>query len=110
MPDPSAKVIAAQQPRGTYVASRTHHAPMWRGLREQGYRINSTWIDEAGPGQTADMAELWERIAREVTQSSRLVLYIEPDERLRRQAEEGRPIARRPRTARGWGPRCSRHP
>jgi hypothetical protein len=66
--------------RGTYVASRTRHAAMWRAVRAEGYRINSTWIDEAGPGQTADMAELWERIAREVSQSALLVLYIEPED------------------------------
>jgi len=66
--------------RGTYVASRTHHAPMWRALRDDGWRITSTWIDEAGPGQTADLGELWDRIAREVGESSRLVLYVEPDD------------------------------
>lgn len=51
---------------------------MWRAVRADGYRITSTWIDEAGPGETHDMAELWERIAREVATSARLVLYIEP--------------------------------
>lgn len=66
--------------RGTYVASRTHHAAMWRGIRDEGYRITSTWIDEAGPGETPDLGQLWDRIAREVEASSRLVLYIEPDD------------------------------
>lgn len=64
--------------RGTYVASRCRHAPMWRELRDRGFRINATWIDEAGAGETADMMLLWDRISREVSLSSRLVLYIEP--------------------------------
>lgn len=64
--------------RGTYVASRVHHAKIWRELRAEGYRINSTWIDEAGQGETPDMSRLWSRIAREVASSSRFVLYIEP--------------------------------
>lgn len=66
--------------RGTYVASRVHHASIWRAVRADGYRITSTWIDEAGPGQTSDMSELWQRIASEVTTSSRLVLYVEPSD------------------------------
>lgn len=63
---------------GTYCASRTHHAPMWRRLREDGFKLSATWIDEAGPGQTPDLGALWSRIRREVTSSSRFVLYAEP--------------------------------
>lgn len=52
---------------------------MWKILRSDGgYRINSTWIDEAGPGETPSMSALWDRIAVEVGSSSRLVLYVEP--------------------------------
>lgn len=52
--------------RGLYVASRVKHAPMWQRERELGAPIISTWIDEAGEGETASMSELWERITREV--------------------------------------------
>jgi nucleoside 2-deoxyribosyltransferase len=60
---------------GVYVASKTECAPMWRLLREYGARINSTWIDEAEVGQTADASELWERVIREVSQCDRVVVY-----------------------------------
>jgi hypothetical protein len=53
---------------------------MWRALRDEGYSITSTWIDEAEAGQTGDMSELWTRIAREVSESGRLVLYVEPND------------------------------
>jgi hypothetical protein len=66
--------------RGTYVASRTRHAARWRALRALGYRINSSWIDEAGPGQTPNLGLLWERITREVTTSRMVLLYLEPDD------------------------------
>lgn len=66
--------------RGIYVASRVKHAEMWRARRyEQRLPIVSSWIDEAGEGETADFAELWRRIGREVTSASCLLLYATPD-------------------------------
>lgn len=59
---------------GIYVASRVHRAPMWQKLRTGGFSITSTWIDEAGEGETEDFGELWERI------SDKLVLYAETDD------------------------------
>lgn len=67
--------------RGIYVASRASvpgRAAMWRRLRGEGWPIVSTWIDEAGEGETGDFGELWARIAREVTGAAGLVLYAEP--------------------------------
>ena len=67
--------------KGVYVASRAsvpERAAMWRRLRADGWPIISTWIDEDGPGQTADVGELWTRIAAEVTGAAGLVLYVEP--------------------------------
>jgi hypothetical protein len=65
-----------------YVASRAsipERAAMWRRLRdEEGFNIVSSWIDEAGPGQTDDMKELWHRIRDEIRASKGLVLYVEP--------------------------------
>lgn len=66
---------------GLYVASRAsipERPAMWRALRDQGVMIISSWIDEAGAGETADMGELWERIDREVRNARKLVLYVEP--------------------------------
>lgn len=65
---------------GVYVASRAsipERSAMWRRLRDGGAPIVSSWIDEAGPGETASMLELWERIAAEVAESVGVVLYVE---------------------------------
>lgn len=67
-----------------YVASRAsipERAAMWRRLRdEDGFDIISTWIDEAGDGETGDFTELWERISDEVAMADKVVLYAESDD------------------------------
>lgn len=66
---------------GLYVASRAsapERPAMWRKYRELGLPIISTWIDEAGEGETACNRELWQRIEREVTGASALIFYAEP--------------------------------
>lgn len=66
-----------------YVASRASVAMYpreWRRLRAQGWPINSTWIDEAGPGETADTGELWQRIEAEVRAARGLVLWAEAED------------------------------
>ena len=66
-----------------YVASRAsipERSAMWRHLRDHGAEIVSTWIDEAGEGETADMTDLWRRIAHEVGEADALILYVEPDD------------------------------
>lgn len=69
---------------GTYIASRAsvpERAQAWRRLRDvDGWKITSTWIDEAGAGETPDLGVLWERIESEVARSERLVLYVEPED------------------------------
>lgn len=63
-----------------YVASRAslpERPQMWRELRSSGWRIASTWIDEAGDGKTGDFADLWHRIEDEVRASDGLILYAE---------------------------------
>jgi len=71
---------AAIKAMRVYAASRTKHAEMWKTLRADGLHIVSSWIDEAGPGQTASLPELWQRIAAEVRGSNAFVLYVEPDD------------------------------
>jgi hypothetical protein len=69
--------------RGLYVASRASvlaRGAMWRDLRAKGAPIISSWIDEDGPNDTADLDELWVRIRREVLSAERLILYVEPDD------------------------------
>src|SRR5688572_27845704 len=45
-----------------------------------GADIISTWIDEAGEGESGCMAELWERIIAEVSRSQSLLFYAKPDD------------------------------
>lgn len=66
-----------------YVASRASVADrpaMWRELRTQGWSINSSWIDEAGEGETACMSELWQRIENEIRQSVGVLLFVRPED------------------------------
>ena len=64
-----------------YVASRAslpERPAMWKHFRDDlGIEITSSWIDEAGPGETADLGELWRRICDEIFESDCLVLYVE---------------------------------
>lgn len=63
-----------------YVASRASipaRSAMWRHLRDHGVKITSTWIDEAGEGETACNTDLWRHISREVTDADALILYAE---------------------------------
>lgn len=65
---------------GIYVASKTQHAPKWLALRAEGINVTSSWIDEAGEGQTASWPDLWDRIFREIKQSDALLFYGEEGE------------------------------
>lgn len=58
-----------------YVASRVARAPMWRDLRDHGWPISSSWIDEDGEGETGDFGELWLRIQREIAACTGLIFY-----------------------------------
>lgn len=67
-----------------YVASKTRHAPMWRKLRsEGGYNIISTWIYEAGVGETSDWVDLWSRCIAEASSADFLIVYSEPGDILK---------------------------
>ncbi len=65
---------------GIYIASKTKHAERWRLLRANGVPIVSTWIDDAGEGETTDWNDLWERCIAEVKGARAVVLYVEPEE------------------------------
>lgn len=73
--------------RGIYVASKTAHAAWWRNLRAGSYgaryAIVSTWIDEAGAGESGDLADLARRCIEEAVGAAALVLYCAPGEVLR---------------------------
>lgn len=63
-----------------YVASKTRHAEMWKRLRARGLSVVSTWIDEAGEGETWDYTELWTRIEREVKSADAVLFYADGDD------------------------------
>lgn len=66
---------------GIYIASKTRHADRWRLLRDKfGEPIISTWIDEAGEGETADYHDLWARCLNEASTAAVLIAYREPSE------------------------------
>jgi nucleoside 2-deoxyribosyltransferase len=66
-----------------YVASKVKHAALWRELRASGVRVVSTWIDEAEPNQSLDMADLWGRCVREAGGADALICYLEPGDVLK---------------------------
>ena len=66
-----------------YVASKTKHFKKWLAFRDAGYAINSTWLDEALPGQSKDLSDLWVRCCMEVNQAGVLVAYREKGEILK---------------------------
>jgi hypothetical protein len=66
-----------------YVASKTRHAHMWKQMRADGHLIVSSWIDEAGHGDTLDWADLWRRCVREVSSADICLVYRQGDELLK---------------------------
>jgi hypothetical protein len=76
-------MTATPAPTRIYIASKTKHAPRWRELRDAGAPIISTWIDEAGEGESKDLADLWNRCVSETKHATALVLYAEPSDALK---------------------------
>lgn len=67
-----------------YVASKMHHAPRWRGLRERGLNIISSWIDvDETSNYDAKPDEVRERWAAdcldEATEADAFILYANGD-------------------------------
>lgn len=60
-----------------YIASKSEHGPNWRDYRDAlldaGVWVTSTWIDESGPGESADMTDLWVRCVREAASCDLLI-------------------------------------
>jgi hypothetical protein len=68
---------------GIYVASKASNPErpaMWRRLRKFGVPIISSWIDEAGPGETECLSQLWSRIESEIHLSQALIIYAESED------------------------------
>lgn len=66
-----------------YIASKTKHADKWIKLRSEGVNIISTWIDEAGAGQSPDMSDLCRRCVSESVQCDAMIVYAEEGDYLK---------------------------
>lgn len=66
-----------------YTASKVKHARRWQLMRQAGWHVVSTWIDEAEEGQTSDWADLWERCISEARKADILLAYAEQGEVLK---------------------------
>lgn len=73
----------SDQRQGYYFASKTKHAAKWRELRARGVPVVSTWIDEAGQGETKSFEDLWRRCISEASSARVVILYVERDEVLK---------------------------
>lgn len=75
--------IHNKEAKGIYVASRAsipERSAMWREHRGLGWNIISTWIDEAGEGETDSFEDLWLRIRNEIYACEYFILYAERDD------------------------------
>ena len=66
-----------------YMASKTTHAPRWQTLRAAGYNVISTWIDEAGEGETLDVPDLARRCIKEAAEADVFILFCRDTETLK---------------------------
>lgn len=66
-----------------YIASKTVHAPKWRALKDSGCPIISTWIYEAGAGESKSLEDPWLRCVQEATRADVLIAYRESEEVLK---------------------------
>lgn len=60
-----------------YIASKTRHADKWLKLRSEGVNIISSWIDEAGPGESKDLKDLCYRCLNECMECDAMIVYAE---------------------------------
>lgn len=80
----SKRELTGVRPTRIYVASKTKHAAMWKSvLASHQIEIISTWIHEAGPGESIDRADLALRCIAEARDADCLILYCEPGEYLK---------------------------
>ncbi|WP_411839681.1 hypothetical protein [Paracoccus sp. ME4] len=79
---PSARKSPDRQ--GIYMASKAvAHGSRWQALRDEGWPIISTWIDESEVGATLDWPDLWDRCLSEVVSAEVCIVYMEPGEVLK---------------------------
>lgn len=60
-----------------YMSSKSKYAPFWRGWRERGIPIISTWIDLDEAGAIRDWGEFWEICIMEAQNAEVTILFWE---------------------------------
>lgn len=69
---------------GIYIASKVVHAKRWVRYRDSlRFPLISSWIDEAGVGESNSLSYLWHRCIIEAHTAPVLVIYREKDEILK---------------------------
>ena len=58
-------------------ASIPARSAMWRRLRDEGWPIVASWIDEAGPGESLNREALLTRCFEEIVQATAVIMYVE---------------------------------
>jgi len=66
-----------------YIASKTKHADKWKALRASGVNIISSWIDEAGEGETVSMEILAVVCIYESQDCDAMIVYREDGDYLK---------------------------
>ena len=73
-----------QESKGIYIASKTIHAESWKSLRDDAeVDVISSWIDEAGPGESIDLADLSRRCIKESTTCKAMIVFSLKEEYLK---------------------------
>lgn len=68
---------------GVYIASKAKYAREWLAMRDNGYPIISTWIDEADEGEPGDWPDLWSRCVSEASSAKSLVVICRDGDTLK---------------------------
>lgn len=71
-----------QEPK-IYIASKTKHAQKWIDLRSSGVNIISSWIDEAGAGETVSMELLAVQCVHQSKECDAMIVYREEGDYLK---------------------------
>ena len=76
--------LSIKEEEKIYIASKTKHWGAWKSLRDDvGLNIISSWIDEAGEGDSIDLADLCNRCISECQQADAVIVYREDDDYLK---------------------------
>ena len=78
-----APAAGMREATGVYIASKAKYGHEWLAMRDAGYPVISTWIEESGEGQTLDWPDLWTRCISEASKAAVLVLVCRDGDTLK---------------------------